>query len=390
MLGSAVAIAMSAVAWLVAAPAPNAHAALEARLAGSALALAVVLTVLCYMHWSLIGSRVAAWLTGALAAWLAIRIVALALHASPPLLAANRPQASSTLLGVNLLEVAALLVALGAALAGLRHAWRIGLRRLVELEQRSLRAAAEVELERSRRAERAHEARNALTAIEAATHALQAHSVRMEPEERAALSEAVSAEIARLQRLVAGRPSEPEYGRFRLADAIVAVVTCERWLGSEIEVAVPDDLVAVGSPTSTAEVVQNLLQNARRHGAGPVQVSAVIEDAEVVLRVQDHGPGIPAHEAELVFERGRRGGAARRRPGSGLGLHVARELMTVQGGRLWLEDRDDTAGACFALALPGFTAAGTLYALPRPLPEDGEQVDGDWYQHTRLRHARTR
>lgn len=261
-------------------------------------------------------------------------------------------------------------------LGALAVVWLVLGRRLLRSEHRRRHVEEEAELTRVRDAERAHEARNALNAIEGATRVLQAGTDGLAQEERAALAEAVSTEIARLQRLVAGPPAEPELGRFRLIDAIAAVVTCERWLGAAIEVAVPEDLVAVGSPTSTAEVVQNLLQNARRHGAGPVRVWAEGDGREVVLHVRDHGPGIPAGEADVVFERGGRGHAARDLPGSGLGLHVARELMRTQGGRLWLDDGPDDApgGACFAVALPGFTAARTLYALPRPLA-DG--ADGD-------------
>ncbi len=68
--------------------------------------------------------------------------------------------------------------------------------------------------------------------------------------------------------------------------------------------------------------------------------------------VADDGPGVPAEEAELIFERFHRGDAARSRDdgGSGLGLAIARTVARRHGGDLTLDPAGD--GARFVLLLP--------------------------------------
>ena len=76
--------------------------------------------------------------------------------------------------------------------------------------------------------------------------------------------------------------------------------------------------------------------------------------ADVLLRVTDRGPGIPAHEHERIFEPFVRGAADARQQGSGLGLAIARGFAASNGGRLWVESTVGV-GATFTLALPAVT-----------------------------------
>src|SRR5205085_3094142 len=69
-----------------------------------------------------------------------------------------------------------------------------------------------------------------------------------------------------------------------------------------------------------------------------------------VLAVSDRGPGVPAEERELVFERFRRGSEAGTEGGFGLGLAIGRELAERMGGGLVLAE--SRAGARFELRLP--------------------------------------
>jgi two-component system, OmpR family, sensor histidine kinase MtrB len=83
----------------------------------------------------------------------------------------------------------------------------------------------------------------------------------------------------------------------------------------------------------------------------------------VQIAVEDEGPGVPADERDLIFERFARGTGAGRRgagEGVGLGLSLVAEHIALHGGRVWVEDRPDgQAGARFVVELP----AG------RPVPE---------------------
>ena len=78
------------------------------------------------------------------------------------------------------------------------------------------------------------------------------------------------------------------------------------------------------------------------------------------LVVSDHGPGIPEHERELVFERFFRSTTARAMPGSGLGLAIVKQVVLKHGGALRVEE-----------TVPGGQPPGTsiFVLLPgRPIP----------------------
>jgi signal transduction histidine kinase len=115
---------------------------------------------------------------------------------------------------------------------------------------------------------------------------------------------------------------------------------------------VGERLLAVGRPRETAQVLRNLLDNARLYAeASPVTITGEARDEWAVLMVDDSGPGVPPAERKAIFERSRRGATASGTEGSGLGLYVACRLMREQGGDLWVTDRPG-GGARFVLSLP--------------------------------------
>jgi two-component system OmpR family sensor kinase len=154
---------------------------------------------------------------------------------------------------------------------------------------------------------------------------------------------------------------------------------------------------ARGQPRLLRRAVRNLLENARRHGAGQVTLTLKVVDVEpgpasaaaqtparrpmVELRVCDQGPGVPAALRERIFEPFfRLPGASEREGGVGLGLALVHTIAQRHGGSVHCEDapvaspdqteagtppRDQTAktppasGACFVLRLP-------LQAVPPP------------------------
>jgi two-component system, OmpR family, sensor kinase len=110
-------------------------------------------------------------------------------------------------------------------------------------------------------------------------------------------------------------------------------------------------------PDRLAQVVRNLLGNARRH-AGPdgrVAISAAANGARLTIRVDDDGSGIAPEERELVFDRFHRSEVSRDRHsgGSGLGLAIARSIVELHGGRIWIED-SPLGGARVSFELSGF------------------------------------
>ena len=113
-------------------------------------------------------------------------------------------------------------------------------------------------------------------------------------------------------------------------------------------------------PDRLQQVVLNLLSNAAKFtppGAGRIELRLHLREAGLTVEVEDNGPGVPAAQHELVFEKFRQGNDGKARPqGTGLGLPISRQIIEHFGGRLWLRKAAPGLGACFGFDLP-FTAA---------------------------------
>lgn len=141
---------------------------------------------------------------------------------------------------------------------------------------------------------------------------------------------AIRFDVARAARLAADR-------------AIVAHKGADRRLTLRLAPA-----TALGDPLLTGRVLDNLLDNAIRHGGERVEIAVTTAPGRVRVTVSDDGPGIPASIRDRVFERFSREGAPS--TGFGLGLAIARALAEAQGGGLSLED--GAGGARFVVDFP--------------------------------------
>ena len=120
----------------------------------------------------------------------------------------------------------------------------------------------------------------------------------------------------------------------------------------DLELYCPPGLAAYADPLRLQQVLANLVRNAQKHGAEPVAIAAA-PDPEVpggvTIRVSDTGPGIPATFVPRLFERySQAGGVATSTGGSGLGLSVARDLVTAHHGAI----RYEPVGNAFVFTLP--------------------------------------
>ena len=108
-----------------------------------------------------------------------------------------------------------------------------------------------------------------------------------------------------------------------------------------------------GDAPQLQRVLVNLLENARKFSPPdqPVQVVVRRHGSRVDLSVADRGPGVPADEADRIFEPFYRSPAGRNVPGSGLGLAIARGLSEANAGTLSVEPREE-GGSRFTLTLP--------------------------------------
>ena len=123
--------------------------------------------------------------------------------------------------------------------------------------------------------------------------------------------------------------------------------------GNVDEEGAEDQVFAVqGVAKLLRRAIRNLLENARRYTTGDVHVSLQQHGAFAVLRVFDHGPGVPAELRDRIFEPFYRlPGASETHGGVGLGLALVKSITERHGGTVRCEGRDG-GGACFVIELP--------------------------------------
>ncbi len=235
-----------------------------------------------------------------------------------------------------------------------------------------LRAANErlAELDRLRAeflATISHDLRTPLTAARAALRlvALSAGD-RLRPDERALLDNGrrnterlgrLIDDLLALNQLTSGTlrlAREPVDLREVVAGAAAAVEPLIRDKGQGLAVALPEPLPGEGDHCRLEQALVNLLANAHRHTppGTRIAVEGWVAADELRIVVRDDGPGIPPPEHEAIFRRFHRldpPGAAV--GGQGLGLAIARGLLELHAGRIWVESAPG-CGAAFHVALP--------------------------------------
>ncbi len=120
--------------------------------------------------------------------------------------------------------------------------------------------------------------------------------------------------------------------------------------GVEIDWRAPDELAFLGERQDLQEILGNLMENACIWSQRRVRISAGANRlGQMIVVVEDDGPGLPADQREAVLKRGAR--LDENAPGSGLGLSIVEDLTRAYGGRLTLAD-SDLGGLKAVLELP--------------------------------------
>ncbi|CAB4705849.1 unannotated protein [freshwater metagenome] len=215
-----------------------------------------------------------------------------------------------------------------------------------------------------------HELRSPLMTLAASVEVMQARRDEM-PERAQAALDLLVADVSRFQGLVEDllEISRFDAGGIRLnvdellvGEFVRQAVAISSAPDTRILVAeIAEEMMIKGDRRRLARVVANLIDNGRAYGGGELEVSVFVPDDEdppsqIWITVEDHGPGVPPDERDLIFERFARGSIAGRRSGSegaGLGLALVDEHIKLHRGRVWVEDRlDGLDGACFIIELP--------------------------------------
>lgn len=220
-----------------------------------------------------------------------------------------------------------------------------------------------------------HELKNPLASLRSAADALPRAA---DQEQHAQLIAIIQDDVRRLDRLITDIAEasrlDAELSRARLepidlGKVIESMLRAREMRGPnergvQVAFARPrvDTAVVRGDEFRLVRIIENLLDNAISFSPdhGLVQITATRTGDDVIVRVEDEGPGVPPELKESIFRRftSVRSGTERDEGHSGLGLAIARAIADGHGGMLDVETRDQRpSGAAFILRLPALGEA---------------------------------
>jgi signal transduction histidine kinase len=210
-----------------------------------------------------------------------------------------------------------------------------------------------------------HELRSPMAAVIGAARTLQERWRILAPDQREAFLALIADETNRLAILIGDvlHTSQIEAGTFSYSFSdvdlgrLVADAVATASIGQDevrITASVSSSLPHIrGDRERLRQVLGNLIENAIKYSpAGEaVEVRAQPEDGRVRIAVVDRGPGIPHDQQRLIFEKFGRADVAGSKPGTGLGLFIARSIAEAHGGSVDVHSSPN-AGSTFTLTLP--------------------------------------
>jgi K+-sensing histidine kinase KdpD len=211
-----------------------------------------------------------------------------------------------------------------------------------------------------------HELRSPMAAVIGAARTLQDRWRSLTPEQRESFLALIGDETNRLATLISDvlDTSRIEAGTFTysFSDVDIGELIRESVAAAEVgqdEVRVraePSDRLPQvrGDRARLRQVLVNLIDNAVKYSeaGGEVEVRAYPDNGRIRIDVCDRGPGIPYDQQKVIFEKfGRATAAGKVKPGTGLGLFIARSIAEAHGGTLHVASTPNR-GATFTLALP--------------------------------------
>ena len=215
-----------------------------------------------------------------------------------------------------------------------------------------------IERERTFVADASHELRTPLALLKAELElALRRPRSQAELEEALRSAAAETDRLARLAEdlLVLARSDRGELPLRReplpVPELLARVAGRYGAAGRAVEVDAPEGLLVDADASRLEQALGNIVDNALRHGAGTVRLTAAARDGFVDLHVTDEGEEFPAEFLPRAFERFTRADAARTGGGAGLGLAIAAMIARAHGGSAHAANRDG-AGTDVWLSIP--------------------------------------
>jgi two-component system OmpR family sensor kinase len=235
---------------------------------------------------------------------------------------------------------------------------------LVQIEQAFAERAATEDKLRRFLADASHELRTPLTSIRGYAELFE-RGAKDDPEDLATAMRRIEEESKRMGVMVEellvlarlGEGRQPEREPVDLTRIVSDAVADARAAAPDRKISLDaaDGTIVMGDDHQLRQVLANLLANAREHtpAGTPVHVTLTAADGQAVLAVVDEGPGLPAGEADKVFEPFYRADPSRTREtgGAGLGLAIVAAIVEAHGGTVAAAS-EPNVGATFTVRLP--------------------------------------
>ncbi|OGS28179.1 MAG: hypothetical protein A2297_03850 [Elusimicrobia bacterium RIFOXYB2_FULL_48_7] len=212
-----------------------------------------------------------------------------------------------------------------------------------------------------------HDLKTPLTSIMGFADTLANKNLKLSDEDRASYLNIIRMESRRLARLISDflDLSKIEEGILQLKiektdirgvlDKIIRIIDA-RTKNIDIQIEVSPDVNDLNlDKDRITQVFQNLLVNAINHSPANSQIKIAVarQPGEIQISMADQGPGIPDNEKENIFNKFYRidNDVSRKERGTGLGLTIAKSIVGLHGGKIWVENNKPT-GSCFRFTLP--------------------------------------
>ncbi|MEX2540039.1 MAG: ATP-binding protein [Actinomycetota bacterium] len=233
-----------------------------------------------------------------------------------------------------------------------------------------------------------HELRTPLTSVVGYASLIETCGDTLTAEERDMSMHAISVNSKRLERLLldlldverlSRGTIEPNLAPTNVRELVMRVVE-QTSANGRIKVSITGAPNANVDPALVERILENLISNAIKHTPPKTKiwVRATRYRGELILVVEDDGPGVPDEIKQVIFEPFKQGKIKEHAPGTGVGLSLVAQFARLHGGRAWVENRKG-GGASFHVSLPVKATKVSNAATPAHGSENGSgpvKLDG--------------